>query len=113
MSSGLHKRPMSAWGPARLAQEARRPPPASVYVPDLLLRLLWLAAAYGLFRALRSLPRRTEWGGAEAEQLRRGLIEIAARVKESQRRVLFELCGSCRSQAIWRVLVRRLGVVAG
>lgn len=76
-------------------------------------RLLLHAVAYVLFQALRFLARRTGLGRAQVEQLRLGVIKIAARVKESQRRVLIELCSSCPSQAIWRVLARRLGVVSG
>src|SRR5207248_55415 len=44
---------------------------------------------------------------------RLGLIKIAARVKESLRRVQVELCSSCPSQALWRLLARRLGIAPG
>jgi hypothetical protein len=72
-------------------------------------RLLLAAVAYVLFQALRALARQTGLGRAQVEQLRRALIKIAAQVTESRRRVMIQLCRHCPSQALWRLLARRLG----
>jgi hypothetical protein len=73
-------------------------------------RLLLSAVAYVLFQALRTLARRTGLARAQVELLRRALIKIAALVTESRRRVVIQLCRYCPSQALWRLLARRLGL---
>jgi Transposase DDE domain group 1 len=77
------------------------------------VRLMLYCLAYVLFQRLRRVARGTGLGRAQVEQLRLALIKIAARVKESLRRVQVELCSSCPSQALWRLLARRLGVAPG
>jgi hypothetical protein len=76
------------------------------------VRLMLHAVAYALCQRLRRVARNTGLGRAQVERLRHSVIKIAARVKESTRRVRVELCSSCPSQAVWRVLARRLGIVA-
>jgi len=76
-------------------------------------RLLLASLAYVLFQGLRRAAQRTGLGRAQVSGLRLALIKIAARVKESQRRVVLELCSACPSQSVFRVLARRLGVVSG
>jgi hypothetical protein len=77
------------------------------------VRLLLYALAYVLLQRLRRLARNTGLGKAQVERLRTSLIKIAARVKESLRRVQVELASSCPSQQLFRVLCRRLGLVPG
>jgi hypothetical protein len=76
-------------------------------------RLMLSCMAYGLLQALRRLARRTGLERAQVQTLRLALIKIGARVKESVRRVKIELCSSCPSQEVWRLLARRLGIVLG
>jgi hypothetical protein len=77
------------------------------------VRLVLYCLAYVLFQRLRRVARGTGLGRAQVERLRLALIKIAARVKESLRRVQVELCSSCPSQELWRLLARRLGVAPG
>ncbi len=77
------------------------------------VRLMLYALAYVLLQRLRRLARGTGLGKAQVERLRTSLIKIAARVKESLRRVQVELCSSCPSQYLFRVLCRRVGVASG
>jgi DDE family transposase len=76
-------------------------------------RLLLGCVAYQLFAGLRRLAKGTELARAQVEKLRRAVIKIGARVKESLRRVTIELGSSCPSQKVWRELAGRLGIVAG
>lgn len=77
------------------------------------VRLAFHALAYVLLQRLRRLARGTQLGRAQVERLRTSLLKIAARVKESTRRVLVELASSCPSQTLFRRLARRLGVSPG
>lgn len=77
------------------------------------VRLILYALAYVLLQRLRRVARGTALGKAQVERLRLALIKIAARVKESLRRVTVELTSSCPSQALFRVLCRRLAIVPG
>jgi hypothetical protein len=77
------------------------------------VRLMLYSVAYVLFQRLRRLARNTGVATAQVERLRLSLIKIAARVKESRRRVQVELASSCPSQYLFRVLCRRLGIVPG
>jgi hypothetical protein len=76
-------------------------------------RLMLSCVAYVLFSALRRLARKTGLERAQVQTLRLAVIQIGARVKESLRRVKIELCSSCPSQEVWRLLARRLGIVLG
>jgi hypothetical protein len=73
-------------------------------------RLLLAAVAYVLFQGLRTLARQTGLSRAQVEQLRRGVIKIAAQVTESRRRVVIQLCRHCPTQGVWGLLARRLGL---
>ena len=77
------------------------------------VRLMLSSVAYVLLQQLRRVARQTGLSRAQVEGLRLAVIKIAARVTERVRRVVIELCSSCPSQAVWRVLARRLGIVTG
>jgi hypothetical protein len=70
------------------------------------VRLMLSSVAYVLLQGLRRLARQTEWGRAQVERLRLGLLKIGARVVESGRRVKVELCSSYPWQETWGDLVR-------
>jgi hypothetical protein len=71
------------------------------------VRLMLASVAYVLLQGLRRLARGTEWGRAQVSRLRLGLLKIGARVVESSRRVVVELCSSYPWQETWGELVRR------
>jgi hypothetical protein len=77
------------------------------------VRLMLASVAYVLLQQLRRVARQTGLSRAQVEGLRLAVIKIAARVTERVRRVVVELCSSCPSQAVWRVLARRLGIATG
>lgn len=81
--------------------------------PSNKVRLMLHSVAYVLFQRLRRLARGTGLGHAQVERLRLALIRIAARIRETTRRVHVELCSTCPSQEIWCLLARRLGVSSG
>jgi hypothetical protein len=74
------------------------------------VRLMLSSIAYVLLQGLRRLARGTEWARAQVERLRRCVIKIGARVKESGRRVVVELCSSYPWQETWRHLVAAVGI---
>ena len=74
------------------------------------VRLMWASVAYVLLQGLRRLSRRTEWGRAQVERLRMGLIKIGAQVRESGRRVKVELCSSYPWQETWSYLVGQVTI---
>jgi Transposase DDE domain group 1 len=74
------------------------------------VRLMLASVAYVLLQGLRRLARGTEWAAAQVERLRLGVIKIGARVVESQRRVVVELCSSYPWQAGWRRLAEAVGI---
>lgn len=74
------------------------------------VRLMLSSVAYVLLQGLRRLSRGTEWATAQVERLRLCLIKIGARVVESQRRVVVELCGSYPWEGTWRRLWQGLGI---
>jgi hypothetical protein len=76
------------------------------------VRLMLASVAYVLLQGLRRAARGTEWGRAQVERLRRCGIKIGARVKESGRRVLVELCSSYPWQEAWRRLASSVGVAS-
>jgi hypothetical protein len=76
------------------------------------VRLMLASVAYVLLQGLRRLARGTEWATAQVERLRGCLIKIGARVKESGRRVVVELCSSYPWQAGWRRLAGRLEIAS-
>jgi hypothetical protein len=77
------------------------------------VRLLLASVAYVLLQGLRRLARGTEWGTAQVERLRLGLIKIGVRVVESQRRVTVALCSSYPWQEAWRSLCGAVGIGRG
>jgi hypothetical protein len=77
------------------------------------VRLLLCSVAYVLLQGLRRLARGTEWATAQVERLRLGVIKIGARVKESGRRVVVELCSSYPWQEAFRLLVRQVERMGG
>jgi hypothetical protein len=77
------------------------------------VRLMLASVAYVLLSQLRRVARPTELGRAQVGRLRLGLIKIGARIRESRRRVVVELCSSCPSQQTWRQLAYGLGVASG
>jgi hypothetical protein len=74
------------------------------------VRLMLASVAYVLLQQLRRLARWTEWGRAQVERLRLGLIKIGARIVERARRVVVELCSSYPWQETWRELAGRVGL---
>lgn len=74
------------------------------------VRLMLSSVAYVLLQQLRRLARRTEWGRAQVERLRVGLIKIGARIVESVRRVKVELCSSYPWQKGWSELVDQIAL---
>lgn len=74
------------------------------------VRLMLTSVAYVLLQGLRRLAQRTEWASAQVERLRLGLIKIGARVMESGRRVVVELCSSYPWQETWRYLAGIVGL---
>lgn len=77
------------------------------------VRLLFSSVAYLLLQHLRRVARQTGLSRTQVAGLRRAVIQIAARVRESRRRVVIELCSSCPSQGVFRVLARRMGIPTG
>jgi len=77
------------------------------------VRLMLSSVAYVLLQGLRRLARGTEWGQAQVARLRLCLLKIGARVVESQRRVVVELCSSYPWQEGWQRLVAATGIGHG
>jgi len=75
-------------------------------------RLMLAAVAYVLLQQLRRLAGGTPWASAQVERLRLSVIKIGARVKESGRRVVVELCSSYPWQQTWRYLAAGIGVAS-
>ena len=71
-------------------------------------RLLLHAVAYVLWQATRKLLAGTEWARAQVSTLRWKLVKVAARVRESHRRVYVQLASSYPWQALWRRCWERL-----
>lgn len=64
-------------------------------------RLLLCAAAYVLFQSARGLLAGTEWARAQVSTLQTKLIKVAARVRESHRRVWVQLASGYPWQRLW------------
>lgn len=71
-------------------------------------RLLLHACAYQLFLRLRDYLWGTPWRDLQIETLRRRLLKIGARVKETSRRIWVHLASSYPEQDLFTVLLRRL-----
>lgn len=72
-------------------------------------RLLLHTAAYLLWQALRvRLLAGTEWSRAQVRTLQCKLVKVAARVRESHRRVYVQLASSYPWQPLWTRCVARL-----
>jgi hypothetical protein len=72
------------------------------------LRVQLHAAAFVLFTCLRALLAGTAWAKAQVSTLRRDLLKLGVRVKESVRRVLLQFASSCPVQQLWPLLLDRL-----
>lgn len=77
------------------------------------LRLLMAASAYVLMQDLRWQLRRTRLKRARVGRIRLLLLKVAARVKESVRRIVLHLPRTLPERATWVHLARRLGAVPG
>ncbi len=72
-------------------------------------RLLLHTAAYLLWQAVRRrLLRGTEWATAQVGTLQCKLVKVAARVRESHRRVYVQLASSYPWPSLWKRCVARL-----
>ena len=72
------------------------------------LRVQLHAAAFVLFTYLRALLAGTAWARAQVSTLRRDLLKLGVRVKESVRRVHLQFASSCPVQHLWPLLLDRL-----
>jgi len=72
------------------------------------LRVQLHAAAFVLFTYLRALLAGTAWARAQVSTLRRDLLKLGVRVKESVRRVLLQFASSCPVQHLWPLVLDRL-----
>lgn len=73
-------------------------------------RVLLHTAAYLLWQAARKLLAGTEWARAQVVTLQLKLVKVAARVRESSRRIYVQLAGSYPNQALWALFQLRLAV---
>ena len=71
-------------------------------------RLLLHACAYQLLLRLRDYLWGTPWHNLQIETLRRCLLKIGARVKETSRRIWVHLASSYPEQQLFALLMRRL-----
>jgi len=72
------------------------------------LRVLLHAAAFVLLSYLRVILAGTAWAQAQVCTLRRDLLKLGVRVKESVRRVLLQFASSCPVQELWPLILDRL-----
>ena len=72
------------------------------------LRVQLHAAAFVLLTCLRTLLAGTAWATAQVSTLRRDLLKLGVRVKESVRRVLLQFASSCPVQELWPLILDRL-----
>jgi len=77
------------------------------------LRLLMTAAAYVLMQDLRWQLRKTHLKRARIGRIRLLLLKVAARVKESVRRIVLHVPRTLPERAIWIHVARRLGAAHG
>lgn len=73
-------------------------------------RLLLHTAAYLLWQAVRKRLAGTEWARAQVVTLQLKLVKVAARVRESKRRIYVQLASSYPGQRLWEQYWRRLTV---
>lgn len=72
-------------------------------------RLLLHTAAYVLWQAVRKQLAGTNLGRAQVRTLQLTLVKVAARVRESHRRIYVQLASSYPWQALWRRCAERCG----
>lgn len=72
------------------------------------MRLLLHLAAHVLWTVVRVAAEGTRWARAQVSKLQIQVLKVAARVRESTRRVWLHLCTSYPYQDEWRLLLRRL-----
>lgn len=75
------------------------------------LRVLLHGAAFVLLSYLRATLAGTAWAQAQVCTLRRDLLKLGVRVKESVRRVLLQFASSCPVQELWPLVLDRLRAV--
>jgi hypothetical protein len=71
-------------------------------------RLLLHLAANVLWGVVRAAAHDTRWAKAQIGTLQLQLLKVAARVRESTRRITLHLCSNCPHQREWRLLHHRL-----
>lgn len=71
-------------------------------------RLLLHALAYQLFVALRNYLKGTPWSNLEIETLRRRLLKIGARIRETTRRIWIQCSSSYPEQQTFLFVLRRI-----
>lgn len=71
-------------------------------------RLLLHTAAYVLWQAARKLLAGTAWATCQVGTLQLRLVKVAARVRESCRRVYVQLASGCPWQSLWATFAGRL-----
>lgn len=76
-------------------------------------RLTLVGVGYALMQQLRRVAKQTGLARTQVSGLRLSLVKIAARVKESGRRVVVELCSHCPSQGVWQELAWEMGIRGG
>lgn len=76
-------------------------------------RLTLVAVGYVLLQQMRRVARHTGLSRTQVSGLRLSLVKIAARVKESGRRVWVELCSHCPTQRVWQELAWEMGIRGG
>ena len=76
-------------------------------------RLLLHTAAYVLWQAVRKLLAGTAWASFQVCTLQVKLVKVAARVRESCRRVYVQLASGYPGQRLWETFLRRLERLEG
>jgi hypothetical protein len=76
-------------------------------------RLVLVGVGYVLMQQMRRVARYTGLGRTQVNGLRLALVKIAARVKESGRRVVVELCSHCPTRRVWEELAWEMGIRGG
>jgi hypothetical protein len=74
------------------------------------MRLLQHLAAHVLWTVVRVAASGTRWARAQVVTLQLQVLKVAARVRESTRRVWLHLCSAYPYQEDWRLLLQRLSL---
>jgi len=76
------------------------------------MRLLQHLAAHILWTVVRAAATGTRWATAQVATLQLQVVKVAARVRETTRRICLNLCTTYPYQADWRLLQQRLAARA-